>query len=242
MKTKYKVIAILVVLALLLIYLLVNTNMNDGGYEVGLVSSEKDTSLTYNPLYTDKRVDETKAKIADHESKLGTEGNNDYNSHIDIALLYSNLGDGAKVLEHLNVAIKIEPNNPLAYDNAGTMLERVGAYKSAEAAFNKALEVDPDFAYTHMLVIDLHKSYLNSSFEVREQVYKDALTQTNNDLQIMKEYAVFLSDSGKLQESVQLWQQIIDLEPDQTAKELIFQEITRLSDKIIKETGIKITY
>lgn len=234
MKKTPVIILILVVLIVVLFVVFRGDEFSDMS-RLGLVSSEKNISLEYPALFTDKRVAETEARILDFKSNLGTEGNNDYNTYIDIAGLESTLGHGNEVLINLGKAIEIDPKNIVAYANAGTMFERISAFKSAESVFRKTLEIEPNSVYAHSMLIDLHKSYLNSPDETIDGLFKDALVATRDDLQIMKDYASWLGGNGDdedLEPALLLWQKILELEPDQVYKDLIFEEISLLSDRI----------
>ena len=54
--------------------------------------------------------------------------------------------DDAGAVELLQSALKINPRNEAAYDFLGTAYYNLGRYADALAAFQKAVELKPDFA------------------------------------------------------------------------------------------------
>lgn len=233
---KKSLAVVVLILAIVIIVYMIKSTDPLSTKEIALVSSEKEISLNYDPLYTGENAVRAEANIARYKDDLGKEGNNDYNSYIDIAGQEINMGRGEEVLLNLNQAIKLEPDNILAYQNAGVFFERISAYESAEIAFQKALQIDSSSPSTYALIIDLHKSYLNSESGIIDALFKEALEKTDEDLQLMKDYASWLKHEDRFEESLALWQKILPLEKDPISQELIYAEIEMISDKIKAST------
>lgn len=74
---------------------------------------------------------------------LGKGTYDDYDIYVGIANDAVYLGDGATAYENYNRAIAIHPNKGLAYMNLGHLMDELGAYHTAAAAYAKAVAVEP---------------------------------------------------------------------------------------------------
>jgi tetratricopeptide (TPR) repeat protein len=71
-------------------------------------------------------------------------------AHINLITLYGETGDYEKAEEHYQAAVKLNPDQfPDAYYDHGVLLMKEGKLADAEAAFRKALEINPRYADAH---------------------------------------------------------------------------------------------
>ncbi|MEO6537156.1 MAG: O-antigen ligase family protein [Ferruginibacter sp.] len=61
------------------------------------------------------------------------------------AVAYKELKDYKHALEQVNIAMSINPNSPMVYNNKGTIYTEMKDYKKAVECYEKALKLAPDF-------------------------------------------------------------------------------------------------
>jgi Flp pilus assembly protein TadD len=66
--------------------------------------------------------------------------------HLALGLIYERLKRSFDAVRELEVAARLEPRNPEPLNDLGAVLERMGRAGEAAAAYDRALEVAPDFA------------------------------------------------------------------------------------------------
>lgn len=91
----------------------------------------------------------TQDAIAAHERALQLDPKL-VRAHINLITLYGETGDFQKAEEHYQAAVKLNPHQfPDAYYDHGVLLMKEGKLADAEAAFRKALEINPNYADAH---------------------------------------------------------------------------------------------
>ncbi len=68
----------------------------------------------------------------------------DFDSHLNISACYFQLGQADEAEKYCRLAIKIDPNNPAAYANLGTIKESQDDLYEAIRAYKASLEQDPN--------------------------------------------------------------------------------------------------
>ena len=88
---------------------------------------------------------------------------------IEIVNYYLTIGDVDQGLTYLERAEKLETNNPSIYFAEGTLYEKSGNKEKALEAYNKAIEIDPEYfnAYFNMGAL-----YFNNAVELYEVANK----------------------------------------------------------------------
>jgi tetratricopeptide (TPR) repeat protein len=67
----------------------------------------------------------------------------EYFAHLGLSEFYRRSKDGVKALKYAQMAIKLEPFDPNAYNLLGIAYEFNKKYKEAEKSYQKALELEP---------------------------------------------------------------------------------------------------
>lgn len=62
-----------------------------------------------------------------------------------LGILHSECGKNADAIEFLELALKVNPNYSLAYNDIGVVYQQMGKIEEATAAYSKALELNKDF-------------------------------------------------------------------------------------------------
>ncbi len=65
--------------------------------------------------------------------------------HFDWAHVYEFTGDFSSAIEHYEKALKIDPKDPVLYNNLGLVYLQQKDYAEAKEYFGKAIEADPGF-------------------------------------------------------------------------------------------------
>lgn len=147
------------------------------------------------------------------------------NLYFVMAADYRMLGEYGKAKELLEAAMVIDPKNSNIISTYSSLIAAMGDKETALVYIDKAIELYGAESNYWLWKIDLEKE-LNSSVTNIEQVYKDALTKTDNDLNIVVSYAQFLESQKRYTESISYWEKAITIYP--TNKSVYQAEIERL--------------
>jgi tetratricopeptide (TPR) repeat protein len=128
----------------------------------------------------------------------------------DAALIYRELGQPARALEHFAAVTRLEPRSPAAHYNEGVTLEALGRDAEALARYSEAIRLDPSYAFAHNALgnmfyrarrlEDAITEYRNSLaaddslFDSRCSLAR-ALTETNRPAEAVTEYRAALGSS-----------------------------------------------
>jgi len=88
---------------------------------------------------------------------------------IEIVNYYLTSGDVSKGLEYLELAEKKESDNPSIYFAKGTLYEKSGNKEKALEAYNKSIEIDPEYFNAYFNIGAL---YFNNAVELYEEANK----------------------------------------------------------------------
>jgi tetratricopeptide (TPR) repeat protein/mono/diheme cytochrome c family protein len=67
----------------------------------------------------------------------------------DAALIYQELGQPVRALEHFAAVSRLEPRSPAAHFNEGVTLEALGRREEAKAQYEESIRLDPSYARAH---------------------------------------------------------------------------------------------
>ncbi len=122
-------------------------------------------------------------KVAQKDSRLS-------GPWVNMSIAYRTLGELEKADEVIEKAIKINPKNPYAYNQAGIIKREQGEFSEAMSMYQKALAEYPDYASAHLNLAILCDLYLQKIVCAKEhyQAYQ-TLGNDNN-----KQVVAWLSD------------------------------------------------
>jgi tetratricopeptide (TPR) repeat protein len=99
-------------------------------------------------------------------------------AHVQLAYLGLESGDTATVMNEMDLAVSIKPDDPGIRYQYGFALGSLNKLKEAELQLQKSIELDPDFAAPHFTLADVYQA-------------------TGRRPQAVKEYETFLSLAAK---------------------------------------------
>lgn len=89
---------------------------------------------------------------ADAAQKLGS---NSALVHDTLGVVYSRLGEHEKAIRLFKLAIELQPRNPNYFYNIAASYKFIGDFDSAETAYEKVIELKPDYYQAHSALAEL---------------------------------------------------------------------------------------
>jgi len=129
-------------------------------------------------------------------------------AHVNLITLYGETGDLRKAGEHYQAAVNLDPNHfPDTYYDYGVLLMKEGKPAEAEAAFRKALEINPRYADAHNNLGYL----LESQGKIAEAVdqYRAALEDEPDSRRAHFNLGRILVHEGQYQEGIEQLRQTL---------------------------------
>jgi len=123
--------------------------------------------------------------------------------------------------ELLNKALAIDPDYAPAWERLGNVYTNkaihglIGfdeGYRQARAAYQKALELDPDFIWTHLGLAWVAMMY-ERNFAAAAAYLHGALALAPMDAKVLGVSAIFMETLGRLDEAIELGKQSMALDP-----------------------------
>jgi len=185
-----------------------------------LATADLDSVLAKDPKYVNAL--EYRAEIALEvgklsEAKAGFERvilvAPDFDSpYVGLSFMYFKVENFKKVLEMSDLAKKVEPTSPMAFNNAGYARIMLGDVKNAESDVNKALELDPELplALNNRALIKIKRKQYDSALQDIEKVLELA---PDLSYAYMNRANVFL-ETRQLEKALADINKALELEPD----------------------------
>jgi tetratricopeptide (TPR) repeat protein len=129
------------------------------------------------------------------------------------------MGERNKVASTLNrLKEELKPTHPRTWWKIGTVYRRNKFYKEAEDAHQKAIEIDPNYFWSHYALADIYKK--QGRYEKALKKYKETLRTTDHEWYInnsRKNIIEIYEKTGKLDELAQeLEKRLKDVEKGET--------------------------
>lgn len=140
------IVALAVVLFGGAIFLILPFVVGSGTNGYPIAKTDHISSWNWKGVYADgaEKQSSIEKQIRDLKSKVGTKGTSDYDTYVGISSSYELLGDGKNAYLYLNKAIAVNPKAGLAYMNMGHLMEGLGAFDTAHAAYDAAVQAEPN--------------------------------------------------------------------------------------------------
>lgn len=170
-------------------------------------------------------------RLADAEKQVveitaETSADEKFNRYMNLGSAQFSLGYYLKAKESYDKALEISPQDPFAWKIYSATLSAMQDYDGALAAVKKAITLRPIEPEFYKWQIDLEKDHFEASDDRVSELYKQALEQTRNDINIITAYATFLEQKGDLQGALAQWQKAYEV--NSAGREAYQVEIDRL--------------
>jgi tetratricopeptide (TPR) repeat protein len=181
--------------------------------EEGIVIFEQtDLSQTSKDEYN-KRI-----KILEQEIATSSEEDEERDvPYYNLATYERYLGNYGQSYEALIKSIEIYPENRLSWTSLGETLKAMKAYKSAQIAYEKALDINTGTPDTYVKLADLFAVAYPEDLEKAKQVYEQGIEVVFADKTLRNSYAIWLERKNFKPEAIEQYQILIKIDPDNTA-------------------------
>lgn len=142
------------------------------------------------------------------------------------------LGDLKGALEAYTAAMNINSNNPEVWAGLYFVYRDMGDFINAEDSVKKAVKFNPEDWNMWRNYIDLEQYQFKASEGELDKIYKQALSGTKNNLNIITLYAQFLEANNDLLSALNYWKIALQQEPDNLTYE---SEVSRLKKLLNQE-------
>lgn len=188
--------------------------------EKGLTWNEKVELTAEARAQFEKKVAEIKAGLA--VKTLKEDRLADFNN---LAIYQKYLGNYRASYNAYLESLKLENRARVAWQNFADVLFKIKAYKSAEMAFKKAIELNQYIPESYIKLADYYKDINNG--EKVEATYKLAIEtikqSIESDVLILGAYADWLADNKRYEEAIKFYKELIIKQPEN--KEAIERKI-----------------
>ena len=101
-------------------------------------------------------------------------------AHVQLAYLGLESGDAVTVMNEMDLAVEIRPDDPSVRYQYGYALGSLDKLKEAEVQLKKAIELDPDFALPHFVLADVYQATKRRQEAIKEYEAFLALAAKND--------------------------------------------------------------
>jgi tetratricopeptide (TPR) repeat protein len=201
----------------------------DRSQEKAQIITQVDPNLSAEAkkLYEQRRDD---AKKLVSEINDQTSADEKFNRYIALANAEFSLGNYSESKKWFLEALAVNPKHEGIWHTYSSLLAAMKDYRGALGAVDKAISLKADNSDYWKWKIELLKKYDYDNEEIND-LYTEALQKTDNSINIITAYAVFLEEIGDLQGAKSYWEKAIDVNGANRSQ---YQaEIARL-EKLIK--------
>lgn len=109
-------------------------------------------------------------------------------------------------------AVELWPDSPEINNNLASTLNRLGRSREAEEYFKRSIEIDPEKWSDHA---NLARTYANrKQFALAFPIFEKVIESRTDDHELLNDYGIALSMSGRLDEAKDVFERVITLKPD----------------------------
>ncbi len=137
-----------------------------------------------------------------------------YDEHLQLGIKYESLGQLSDAIASYRKASAISPKDYVPYSNIGSAYYGIKKFAEAETAFLKAIDITPNNVSVYTKLYDLYFHGLKRYPHEMNAFFTDAMKNTNNDINIVKLYALYLEEINDLESALPIWEGLLKVEPD----------------------------
>ena len=133
-------------------------------------------------------------------------------AHAFLAEVYADRNNATRALEEAQTANKLNPSSGIVQRNLGYVLERLGRYKEARAAYDRAVQIEPKWGYIH---IGAGQAYLAQADYANAVASFQLAVQANPDLPTGYDALGHASSlSGDADRAIIMLRRAIEIDPE----------------------------
>lgn len=174
-------------------------------------------------------------RIAGYQDKLNKLDKNApiaerYQLLLSLASEYYPIGELKKSYEYYSQASKLEPNEAVPYYSMSQIAAQRGDVQSALALAKKSTDLEPTDGTYWRARIELERTRNGLAGDALDALFKEAVQQSNDDINVTTIYAQFLEERKDLVGAVEQWKKAIEKYP--INKDVYQKEIDRLRNQL----------
>lgn len=137
-----------------------------------------------------------------------------YEQYLQQGINLETKGEFLKAVDSYKKASELSPTEYVPYSNAGSVYYNLKKYTEAEDHFLKALELSPSSVSVYTKLYEVYFYGMKRNKEQMTAFFQDALKNTNNDINIVRMYAIYLEEIAQYESALAIWQSLLKFEPD----------------------------
>lgn len=197
-------------------------------------SSDNRQFIKYqDPKLTDAEKAVFTERLADYKKKLSEAKEKDdrFTYLMQVGLQYYALGQFANAREQYLRASEILPNNPTVWSELYVVESAMGDYVSAKEHIVKALDINPANVQYWRWRFGLEEDNLGTSDTDLEKLFDEAVTKTNQNVDVLVLYAIFLEERRRdLPRAIAQWRLAATINPE--GKSTYDEQIKRIQSLV----------
>ncbi|MFA5942755.1 MAG: tetratricopeptide repeat protein [Candidatus Paceibacterota bacterium] len=170
-----------------------NPSSRPTAHPLSLVGSDQVASWSFKGAYAGnpELMVKAEAEITRLSDLVGEGTYPDVTLFVGIAGQYELLGDGRQAYDYLGRAVRAGETTALPWHNLGVLMERLGAYKTARVAYERATILQPElkawqYAYIEFLILRMKDD--TATIEKAFAAAQANLGETSDILQLRSEW------------------------------------------------------
>lgn len=123
-----------------------------------------------------------------------------------------------EAIEEYLLALADDPDSPVVYAVMAAAMLNIGNLRDAEVAIHRALELDPDLAYSHYILSFVHQG--RQSLGQAEKAIAQAV-RLQQSPEMFRQWAIIAEQRGKFPEAIAATEHALQLDPHHTPSLLL---------------------
>lgn len=197
-----------------------NNQPDKTAFETGFVLLDDEKNLIWSEAV--QLTPETRARYEEEIKKIKADLTSQkikedrLASFNNLAIYYKYLGDYRESYNAYLESIKLQSLARVAWQNFADVLFKMKAYKSAEMAFKKAIELNQYIPESYVKLADYYKAVNDG--KKAEATYRLAILtikqSTESDTLILNDYAGWLAGEKRYDEAIKIWRELEIKQPE----------------------------
>lgn len=132
------------------------------------------------------------------------------NKHLQLGNAYYAAGELQKAVDQYDTILETHPNDPPALENKGQALYEMGDYFGAEAAWRKAVGIDPQ-VHTYLKLDELYTKHLTQRYEAFGPMLEEAVANLGQSRGLMIALGNWHKEQGNIDRAISHYEIAIEL-------------------------------